>query len=524
MIDALFGFRGRLGRLAFLGWNLAGMVVVGAIAVAFLVLGAGLAAVGVPSDGAKILGVLMALTAGGAGIWMTLAILGKRVRDIGLAPLPWMIGAITLLAVDEAVLARFTDLRFLSPFARQTPLGGLLATGSIIFLVCWPGRSESGNPGASDAVMRRMAIALTVLISIVSAGLLAPLNVFVPQRHALVQKALASGWPSVAAALLTPLAELSDARALNNLGVLRARGVGTPRNFGDASRLFASAADRGSARARLNGAMIANGSCGLNVSQAAATAERLAPITEADPAAASHIQDCLYFEATSRTLPDRDQRSITAATQVQQTGDGTVLLHSGMALLDRARTAQRPVYGNPDDERRYDSVVVPLARKAMELLFAAADAGTPGAYAPLGILSMQFGDKLGDDPLAVRLRERSNWEWLEVGAERGDWAAQCRVAQARVTQLRFDGKPYTRQAFDSAVAAARDCIDRQERQQEPRWYREPEWLVLTPRLPRQARPTLDIASAEAALNGLLFFDADRKLSENTPSDAARRKQ
>jgi TPR repeat protein len=372
--------------------------------------------------------------------------------------------------------------------------------------------------------MRRMAIALTVLISIVSAGLLAPLNVFVPQRHALVQKALASGWPSVAAALLTPLAELSDARALNNLGVLRARGVGTPRNFGDASRLFASAADRGSARARLNGAMIANGSCGLNVSQAAATAERLAPITEADPAAASHIQDCLYFEATSRTLPDRDQRSITAATQVQQTGDGTVLLHSGMALLDRARTAQRPVYGNPDDERRYDSVVVPLARKAMELLFAAADAGTPGAYAPLGILSMQFGDKLGDDPLAVRLRERSNWEWLEVGAERGDWAAQCRVAQARVTQLRFDGKPYTRQAFDSAVAAARDCIDWQERQQEPRWYREPEWLVLTPRLPRQARPTPDIASAEAALNGLLFFDADRKLSENMPSDAARRKQ
>lgn len=524
MIDALFGFRGRLGRLAFLGWNLAGMALVGAIVVVFLVLGAGLAAVGVPSGGAKILGVLMALTAGGAGIWMTLALLGKRVRDIGLAPLPLMIGAIMLLAVDEAVLTRFTDLRFLSPFARQTPLGGLIATGSIIFLVCWPGRSESGSLSASDAAMRRMAIGLIVLISVVSAGLLAPLNFFVPQRHALVQKALASGWPSVAAALLTPLAELSDSRALNNLGVLRARGVGTPRNFDDASRLFARAADRGSTRARLNGAMIPNGRCGLNVSQAAATAAGLAPIAESDPAAASHIQDCLYFEATSRTLPDRDQRSIMAATQVQQTGDGTVLLHSGWALLDRARTAQRPVFGNADDERRYDGVVVPLARKAMELLFAAADAGAPGAYEPLGILAMQFGDKLGDDPLAVRLRERSNWEWLEVGAEKGDWAAQCRVAQARITRLRFDGKPYTRQAFDSTVASARDCIDRHEQQQEPRWYRELEWLVVTPRLPRQARPMLDIASTEAALNGLLFFDADRKLSENTPSDAARRKQ
>jgi hypothetical protein len=76
----------------------------------------------------------------------------------------------------------------------------------------------------------------------------------------------------------------------------------------------------------------------------------------------------------------------------------------------------------------------------------------------------------------------------------------------------------------AVVAAARDCIDRQEQQEEPRWYREPEWLVVTPRLPRQVRPMLDIASTEAALNGLLFFDADRKLSENTPSDAARRKQ
>ena len=104
MINALFGFRGRLGRLAFLGWNLVGMILVGAITIAFLVLGTVLAALGVPSGGATILGVLMALTAGGAGIWMTLALLSKRVRDIGLAPLPLLIGAIALLALDDTVL------------------------------------------------------------------------------------------------------------------------------------------------------------------------------------------------------------------------------------------------------------------------------------------------------------------------------------------------------------------------------------------------------------------------------------
>jgi TPR repeat protein len=455
---------------------------------------------------------------------MTLALVSKRVRDIGLVPLPLIIGVTVLLAIDDIVLTRFTDLRFFSPFARQTPLGGLLATGSIVFLICWPGRPESGSLATRDVAMRRLAIGLTALISISSAVLLMPLNFFVPQRHALIQRALASGWPSFAAALLTPLAELSDTRALNNLGVLRARGIGTPVNFDDASRLFARAADRGSIRARLNGTMLPYGRCGLNVSQAAATAAALAPIAESDWAAASLIQDCLYFQATNKTLPDRDQRSLTAASYVRQTNDGAVLQHSGSALLDRARSTQQPVHGDSDDERRYHDAVVPLARKALELLFAAADAGEPGAYEPLGTLAMQFGDKLGDDPLAVRLRERSNWEWLEVGAEKGDWAAQCRVADARITQLRFDGIAYTRPAFDSAVASARNCIDRQEQQQGQRLYREAEWLMVVPRLPRQARPMLEIDSTKAALNGFLIFDANRKLSQNTPSDAAPRKQ
>jgi TPR repeat protein len=317
---------------------------------------------------------------------------------------------------------------------------------------------------------------------------------------------------------------LSDARALNNLGVLRARGVGTPRNFDDASRLFARAAERGSVRARLNAAMIPHGACSVNVAQAAATAAALAPIAESDWAAASHIQDCLYFQATSATLPDRDQRSLTAGSQVRQTNDGAALLHSGSALLDRARTTRIPVHGNSDDEKRYLDAVVPLARKAMELLFAAAEAGEPGAYEPLGILAMQFADKLGDDPLAVRLRERSNWEWLEFGAEQGDWAAQCRVVQARITQLRFGGIAYTRPAFDGVVASARNCIDRQELQQGQRWYREAEWLMVVPRLSRPARPRMEIASTEAALRGLLTFDALIVPNQNTPGDAARPRQ
>jgi uncharacterized membrane protein YhaH (DUF805 family) len=520
MIDALFGFRGRLGRLAFLGWNLAGMALVAAIAVGFLVVGGGLSGVLSQVRGAStIIGVLMAATAGGVGIWASIALVAKRLRDIGLAPLPIMIGVAILLAFDQFILTRLTGVRFFSPFGGQTPLGGLFATGWVVFLICWPSASEAAS---SDTAMRRAAIAITLITTLISCALLAPFNYLVAKRHALAQSALAAGWPTVSAAVLSALAELPDARALNNLGVLRARGVGTDRNFDDARRLFARAADHGSARARLNAIMIANGRCSLDVTRAANVAASLAPIAARDPAAASHIQDCLYFEATNRTLPDRDQRSVEAGSHVQQSKDGNVLLHSGSALLNRARTMQGPLTDDPRDRTQYDATVLPLARKAMELLFAAADAGEPGAYEPLGILAMQFGEKLGSDPLAVRLRDRSNWEWLEAGAKKGDWAAQCRVADARISQLRFDRKPYTRQAFDDAVAMARQCIDRQEAKQEPRWYREPEWLVVTPRVPYQARPMLEIASIEAALNGFLLFDADRRLNANAANGAGRK--
>lgn len=513
--DALFGFQGRLGRLAFLGWNLAAMALVAAIAVAFLILGAGLSQVLSPaSGGPQILGVMTAVTAGGVGIWTALALTAKRVRDTGLAPLPWIAGAIILLTLDQTILTRFTELRFFAPFAGHTPLGGLLATGWFAFLVCWPDDASPRNWATSDNVMRAATIAISLFAVFVGVAFLTPLNYFVGARHALAQRAIAAGWPSVSAALLSPLAALHDPRAENNLAVLRARGVGTVQDFADARRLFARAADHGSVRARLNSIMIAKGACRQDLAHATDVAAALAPIATLDWAAASHIQDCLYFEATAKTLPDRDRRSVAAGTAVQQSSDGRILLHSGLALLNRARSMQGPVTDDADERRRHDQAVLPLARKAMELLFAAAAAGEPGAYEPLGLLAQRFGEILGDDPLAVRLRERDNWEWLEAGAENGDWAAQCRVADARMSQLRWDGKPYTRQAFDAAVAMARGCIDRQEAKQEPRWYKSPEWLAVMPRLPAPARPLLEIGSTEATLNGLLFYDADRKRNVN----------
>jgi uncharacterized membrane protein YhaH (DUF805 family) len=143
MIDALFGFQGRLARLAFLGWNLAGMALVAVMAVAFLVLGAGLSGLLSGLHGAPaILGAITGLSCGVAGIWTTLALTTKRIRDVGLAPWPLIIGATAILMVDYYSLTRLTEVRFFAPFAKYTPLGGLFAVAWIAFLICWPSASE----------------------------------------------------------------------------------------------------------------------------------------------------------------------------------------------------------------------------------------------------------------------------------------------------------------------------------------------------------------------------------------------
>src|SRR5258707_960301 len=63
MLATLFGFQGRLGRLPYVGWSVAAMFLLIAVAAFFLMVGIGLAGATSPyGAGPKILGGLMALT------------------------------------------------------------------------------------------------------------------------------------------------------------------------------------------------------------------------------------------------------------------------------------------------------------------------------------------------------------------------------------------------------------------------------------------------------------------------------
>lgn len=144
VLQAVFSFHGRLGRLAFLGWMAAATVLVFILAFTFIAFGAVLAGIfSAGGTGPQILGMAMGGTAAIIGIWTTLALQAKRIRDMGFRPLAWMAGVTVAMMADQWFLTQVTELRFFPPFAQYTPLGGFLAAAYMIVLLLWPSAEES---------------------------------------------------------------------------------------------------------------------------------------------------------------------------------------------------------------------------------------------------------------------------------------------------------------------------------------------------------------------------------------------
>ena len=151
MLNAIFVFNGKLGRVAFLGWMLAATLLVFTITFVFLMLGGVLAGfLSAYGSGPYILGTAMALTALVIGIWSALALQTKRIRDMGYRPLTWMLVVSIVMMIDQWALTPLTDVRFFPPFAQYTPLGGLTAAAYLILLMCWPTAMDA-DPQAEPA-------------------------------------------------------------------------------------------------------------------------------------------------------------------------------------------------------------------------------------------------------------------------------------------------------------------------------------------------------------------------------------
>jgi uncharacterized membrane protein YhaH (DUF805 family) len=153
MLEKLFWFGGRMGRLAFFGWSFAS-VAVGVVVSLVLVL----LAAPVAMNSAQMLadprqmGYVAGIGSAVVFFWMSLALQTKRLRDMGWDPFVWIVGAWTVMLLDQFVLSSYVAARYPSyVFGSYTPLGGIV---SIVYWLCLLFTPSADGYAADDSSMR----------------------------------------------------------------------------------------------------------------------------------------------------------------------------------------------------------------------------------------------------------------------------------------------------------------------------------------------------------------------------------
>jgi uncharacterized membrane protein YhaH (DUF805 family) len=155
VLQAVFSFHGRMGRVAFLGWSVAVTLLIVVVAFAFIAFGAVLArSFSVGGAGALALGILIGGAAVIIAIWISFALQVKRIRDMGFIPWPWVISITAVMLADQFLFTHYTQLRFFPPLAEYTPFGGFLTAVYTIVLLLWPSADESQDIAVAPRVER----------------------------------------------------------------------------------------------------------------------------------------------------------------------------------------------------------------------------------------------------------------------------------------------------------------------------------------------------------------------------------
>ncbi len=141
MLESLFSFSGRMGRLSYFLWTLALV----AIAIPFnfavslvVMLVVGITA-GVQGMASPVLIATLTVVLSVPSLWAGLALATKRTRDLGIAPGLAVVGLVAVCALDLAVVGRLTPVRFVWPYHHFTPVFGMAATVFYLVLLLWPG-------------------------------------------------------------------------------------------------------------------------------------------------------------------------------------------------------------------------------------------------------------------------------------------------------------------------------------------------------------------------------------------------
>ncbi|MEO1238814.1 MAG: hypothetical protein AAFW64_03950 [Pseudomonadota bacterium] len=254
--------------------------------------------------------------------------------------------------------------------------------------------------------MRWIIVGLFAL-ALAGLALLAPLAMNAANTRALVQ--LADGDARGAVQTFETLARFGHRDAINNLGVIRMRGLDGNRDPDAAVALFERAEAKGHLVAGYNLARLAANKHDTPMAEVAVTLARLEPLVrEGDPHAAALMARHLYFNNRSTLVNRIEERRLGLYEQAAASGDPIYIYLHARQLWDTA---------HPDDT---EGMV-----RAVETMLRAAEAGEPRAMMHMGDM---FRQSRSDDleQFEGGYPGGDQFYWWNLAAEAGEMAATCR--------------------------------------------------------------------------------------------------
>ena len=287
----------------------------------------------------------------------------------------------------------------------------------------------------------RWIIVGVLLLAAAAAFLVAPAAMNAANTAALTK--LANGDARGAAKALDSLAWFGHRDAINNLGVIRSRGLDGMRDPEMAVALFERAEEKGHLVAGYNLARLAENKHDTPMADVAVTLARLEPLVQqGDPHAAALMARHLYFNNRGELVNRIEERRLGLYEQAAAAGDPVYTYLYARQLWDTH---------NPDDTAGMT--------RAVETMLRAAEAGEPRAMLHLGDMFRQ-SRRTFKDTFEGGYPGGDQFHWWNLASEAGEPAATCRYAVNffRDISRRDTPLPEHRGALDTADAQTRQAL------------------------------------------------------------------
>jgi TPR repeat protein len=306
--------------------------------------------------------------------------------------------------------------------------------------------------------MRRLAIVfVTASFGLFSLWLAPSLPPVARAINGLGCALVALGYDVQAVWLFELVAAHGDGDALNNLGLMQARGLGVAKERWRGEALIERAAAKGHVAARYNLAYLQRSDHEAPVESIRKTVALLEPnVTAGDPHSAFLLARRLYYVNRDRVVPDRAARRLELLAIAAASGDIDYRYDYADELVDQGRDTPA---GPEPKEGRWSRAE--LLRRGLEELIAIDAAGDPRAA---NLIAFVLWQVVSGEPSLVTgdIAAQDHLAWRKRSADMGHMPARCALGLALYRKAGQEPPPEADRTLAGALSYLVDCAEASE--------------------------------------------------------------